>query len=265
MAKIVEVNKGYQIQLTLQNNFINRYSFKNLVNHPQVEGFYINYSNPGSFSFPFTFPSFHVQYDGEFLQTFLKLMKELLSSFGINPDVHLDPLLFIANSYQHNEGQRQIEKHFVNRTKVNGKLLVELLRMPFAYITRDNIFNQLPEFEEEAYLSAYLGVLSGKPEKFFHSNDGEVDLSLINDSLFEKLSCRIKEDNNIVIEFEEGKRLVFSKDIQLKFHSYVDKASRVGTPFQNLQNIQLIKFLLDHLINEEKVNDTELYRLNISC
>jgi len=264
MAVIKEVSKGkHEIELTLSTEFIKKYNLQRLVLNPRPKtrpyNLHVeNFDEPKSFTFPFVFPPFEIEYPKKYLEYFLTEFKKVIPIKEQKLESHFDNLLFLAYTFNIEAQKRKFESDQKNRLKTKGKLLLELLRFPFSEINKGNVLEFLEGDPEE--LLAYIGVCSGINESHFLKNKGEVDYEKVPDQLWKKIIDRIRTDKNISIPLTNEKSILISKEILVRFHTKIPSTRFISRSVDNeFLNEGIISLLAKSIIDEQREYKTQFY------
>jgi hypothetical protein len=254
MATIIKIDQLEAIQLSIAPGFVSKYKLED-VRFFIGDDLFLDFEN--GFEFLYPFPPFSIYNTSAYQSEFLAINIELLKKFNIQPEEHLDHLLYLLNTYPHYLWKGDEDKLVINNLRDNGKLLIKLLRYKLPDITKSNVY----DYVNEDFLSLYLGIESEKPETNFHTN-GKVDLDLINKALWEKVKQRIIKDHAIVAKFHiyDGANrrqieLPFSKNITVSFKSEDTRSFKNSSRF----NAMLLTKLIENLIKVEKKHKTTLF------
>jgi len=259
MAKVIQIDNGnFEIQLTITWDFIKRYKLSAYTGNPlpvsKPFDIYVNGNKDGEFNFPFYFPPYEkTNYPKEFLDYFLSEFQRILPRKKDKTSHHLDHLLFLAYVLAHVYGRTQLTTR-KKLLKKRGRLLVELLNIPWAKVTKEKIYDFVEGDEE---LNAYLEeAIKGKKEykgKTYYQH-GRIDPTLIDEELWQLIIKRVERTVNISIALTMDKQITISKDIPLR----ITGIGSIRKFHESLQQ-DILRNLLAMLVDEQREARTELY------
>jgi hypothetical protein len=263
MASVIQNENGqFEIQLTIEWEFIKRYKLGTYTGNPLPASkpfdIYISASKDGKFTYPFYFPPYEkTDYPKEFLESFLDEFRKVLPYMRHREGRHLDHLLFLAYIFPNVHSKEQL----TTRSKIlkrRGRLLVELLDVPWAKVTRERIYDIVDGNEE---LNAHLEeAIKGKKEykgKTYYQH-GKIDTTLIDEELWQLIIKRVERTVNISIALTMDKQITISKDVPLR----IDGVGAIRKFDESLQQ-DILRNLLTMLVDEQRKAKTELY--NVLC
>ncbi|SDD49329.1 hypothetical protein SAMN05216464_101887 [Mucilaginibacter pineti] len=259
-----DINFGWsRIILDLDYAFIRKYDLHSLID-PNIFAHIgsVTFNQPGKLKYPFKFPPFKKEQSVPFQNEFLKLFESLIDRYDIKPDPHLSKLLFFAYAYESENQSKKSEIQKQNRLRSNGISLLELLTVPLPEYTRENLCeafenDDLSPKEVEDRILMYLGVTSNQPESEFMQND-RLDWNKVNNQVFKKLLRRIHADTNTSLEMENGKFLIISKEIGIKFN-YNRSGNFSFSSFGANKNVELTQLVFTSLFEEQHREKTDFY------
>lgn len=263
MANVIQSDNGqFEIQLTIEWEFIKRYKLGAYIGNPLPASkpfdIYIPANKDGNFTYPFYFPPYEkTDYPKAFLESFLDEFRKVLPYKRHREGRHLDHLLFLAYTFPNVPRKEQL----TTRSKIlkrRGRLLVELLDIPWAKVTQERIYDFVDGDDE---LNAHLEeAIKGKKEykgKTYFQH-GRIDTSRIEEELWQLITKRVERTVNISIALNLDKQITISKDVPLR----IDGVGAIRKFDESLQQ-DILRNLLAMLVDEQKEAKTGLY--NVLC